>query len=110
MHQKQVRELQRAAQLAGPDALAAGNFPGYGALVREAGGDPAMAAWNGCSSLAHGATRGANLLTRETVDVVAGVETMRLTGLSIRLLSLLTGQAAEIIDRGVARYQQLAAA
>jgi hypothetical protein len=110
MHHKQVRDLQRTAQLPAPDALAAGNFPGYGALVREAGGDPAMAAWNGCSSLAHGATRGANLLTRETVDVVAGVETMRLTGLSIRLLSMLTGQAVEIIDRGFARYQQLAAA
>jgi hypothetical protein len=63
-----------------------------------------------CSSLAHGATRGANLLTRETVDVVAGVENMYLTGLSIRLLALLIRQAVAIIDRGFTRYQQLASA
>jgi hypothetical protein len=109
-HDKQVEGLAQAAHLQSPDARSARNFPGYGALIREAGGDPAMAAWNGCSSLAHGATRGANMLTRETVDVVAGVENMRLTGLSIRLLSLLTWQAVAVIDRGFTRYEQLARA
>jgi len=49
-----------------------------------------------------------NLLTRETADIVADVENVYLTGLSIRLLARLTRQAVAIIDHGFARYQQLA--
>jgi hypothetical protein len=41
---------------------------------------------------------------------VSSAGEMYLTGLSIRLLALLTGQAVAIIDRGFTRYQQLASA
>ncbi len=67
-------------------------------VVEQAGGKAAVASWRGCSSLAHGDIRGASLLTREAVGFRDGVETMRVTGLSVNLLGLLTWQAVTLIE------------
>ncbi len=69
IHGQQLQELVQAAQLPKADAKSALGFPGYGVLVKEAGGKIAVVAWRGCSSLAHGDIR-PGCVSRRAVELV----------------------------------------